>query len=54
MDTLGFKLAKWAGKGTPQTHIAKKSLIEKYHKEIGFNNAKHNKRFVKFTNAPVV
>lgn len=49
METLGFKLAKWTGKGTPQTHIAKKSALERYFKEIGFNNPKH-KRYC----APVV
>ena len=49
METLDFKLAKWTGNGTPQTHIAKKSVLERYFKEIGFNNPKHKRYW-----APVV
>ena len=49
MEILGFRLAKWTGRGTPQTCIAKKSAIKKYFEEIGFNNPKH-KRYC----APVV
>lgn len=49
METLGFRLAKWTGKGTPQTCIARKSVVEKYLKEIGFNNSKHKRYW-----APVV
>jgi len=45
MGTLGFRLAKWSCKGTPQTYIAKKSAIERYSKEIGFNNPKHKRHW---------
>jgi len=45
MKILGFKIAKWTGKITPQTFIGKKELIYKYYKEIGFSNSWHQKRF---------
>lgn len=49
MEKLGFRIAKWTGKGTPQTYIARKFAIERYFKEIGFNNSKHKRYW-----APVV
>ncbi len=54
MKILGFKIAKWSlNRGAPQTFIAKKSLVHKYAKEVGFNNPYHKNRFSVF-NAPVV
>ncbi len=49
MEILGFRIAKWTGNRTPQTHLAKKSLVERYAEEIGFNNPKHKRYW-----APVV
>ena len=41
MNILGYDLAKWSKRSNPQTFIAKKALIQKYYKEVGFNNRKH-------------
>ena len=46
MNILGYKIAKWSGKETPQTYIGKKDLIRKYYKEIGFHNPYHIRRFM--------
>tara|TARA_Y100000034_G_scaffold106488_1_gene135238 strand:+ start:697 stop:1605 length:909 start_codon:yes stop_codon:yes gene_type:complete len=45
MNILGFDIAKWSKKQNPQTFIAKKVHIQKYYKEVGFNNPKHIRRY---------
>lgn len=50
MNQLGYKIAKWnysknSNRG-PETYIGAKHLIRKYYKEIGFNNLKHERRFM--------
>lgn len=46
MNLLGYRIAKWSGNETPQTYIGSKDMIKKYHKEIGFSNPYHERRFV--------
>lgn len=50
MKILGFKTSKWSKNGTPEIFIGNKKDIEKYGREIGFNNPYHKNRF----KAPVV
>jgi len=52
MKKLEIKTSKWSGKkeSAKQTFIGGKGDIIKYHREVGFSNPKHIKRF----NAPVV
>ncbi len=46
MRILGYKIAKWNLSGTPETYIGNKKGIRKFYKEIGFNNPKHELRFM--------
>ncbi len=52
LRTLGYSPHVWKGNGTPYACIYKKEDVFRFAREVGFNNQKHQKNFVKF--APVV
>jgi len=55
MNILGFKTSKWSQRidSAPQIFIGSKYMIEKYFKEIGFNNPYHKIRFRLPSSSPV-
>lgn len=48
MKKLGYKISKWRYSPfrSAEVFIGSKEMIRKYYKRIGFNNPKHNKRFM--------
>ncbi len=42
---LGYKPSKWSGSDSPKCGLYAKSQVERFVREIGFHNPKHEKRF---------
>ena len=59
---LNYKVSKWTekhskssyGEGVYQCSMGDRENVLRYHREIGFGNPKHEKRFRKFCKAPIV
>lgn len=56
--SLGYSVSEISNKNkknsSPRIYITKKEEINKFYKEIGFNNPKHSKKLLNFIHSPIV